>query len=214
MGATHLVAGSSGSGKTFRVADILRLKSELIVQGEYIKNIIFYYAAWQPVYEELKKDGVVTKWVNKMPTNAEFVDAVKFHNDRGGSIVIIDDFMGAVGPEMANIVCVSSRHNNVSTFILFQSLFPSDKSARLISRNVKFIHLHKTPRDNAQVRFLASQLCPGNFRWIVKAYHEATSQPYSCFLFDFTQQCPEQLRYRSHYLPREFPMRVWQSRNV
>lgn len=208
-GSTHLMVGASCSGKTFRTAKILRLKNEIMRNGSAIKNVIFFYAAWQPIYDELKEEGVVTKWVNKMPSKGEFVDAVKHYRDRGGSIVVIDDFMQEVGQDMCDIVCVCSRHYNVTTFILFQNLFHSDKSARTISRNIRFLHLHKTPRDNSQVRCLASQLSPGNFKWIVDAFTEATEKPFSCFLFDFSQDCPEELRYRSNYLPSEFPMCVW-----
>lgn len=211
-GTTHLMVGASGSGKTFRVAKILRLKDEIFKNGSQIKNVVFFYAAWQPVYESLRASGVVTRWVNKMPSKEEFIRAVEFYKNRGGSIVVIDDFMQEVGQDMCDIVCVSSRHYNTATFILFQSLFHADKSARTISRNVRFLHLHKSPRDNSQVRFLASQLCPGNFKWIVEAFTAATAAPYSCFLFDFSQDCPDELRFRSSYLPEEFPIRVWRER--
>ena len=211
-GSTHLFVGASGSGKTFRLAKILRLKEQLLKNGNSIKNIIFYYDAWQPIYETLKAEGLVTKWVNKMPTKNEYIEAVKYYKDRGGSIVVIDDFMQEVGQDMCDIVCVCSRHYNVTTFILFQNLFHADKSARTISRNVRFLHLHKSPRDNSQVRFLASQLCPGNFKWIVEAFTEATRNPYSCFLFDFSQDCPDEIRFRSNYLPEEFPIQVWREK--
>lgn len=211
-GSTHLLVGASGSGKTFRMAKILRLKDQIMKNGGSIKNIIFYYDAWQPVYESLKAEGLVTKWVNKMPSKNEYIEAVRYYKDRGGSIVVIDDFMQEVGQDMCDIVCVCSRHYNVTTFILFQNLFHADKSARTISRNVRFLHLHKSPRDNSQVRFLASQLCPGNFKWIVEAFTEATRNPYSCFLFDFSQDCPDELRFRSNYLPEEFPIQVWQEK--
>ena len=211
-GATHLVVGASGSGKTFRMDKILRIKNEILKNGHNIRNVVFFYAAWQPMYERLKRDGFVTKWINKMPSKSEFIEAVKYFKDRGGSIVVIDDFMQDVGQDMSDIVCVCSRHYNTTTFILFQNLFHADKAARTISRNIRFLHLHKTPRDNSQVRCLASQLSPGNFKWIVDAFSAATEKPYSCFLFDFSQDCPEELRYRSNYLPEEAPMCVWQER--
>lgn len=208
-GTTHLVAGPSGCGKTYRMADVLRFKDLLMKDGGEIKNVVFCYAIWQPIYDELKREGVVTKWVNKMPTNKEFIELTSPYQRRGGSIFVIDDFMTSISQDMVEIVCVSSRHYNVATFILFQSLFPTDKLARVISRNVKYLHVHKNPRDNAQIRFLASQLSPGNFRWIVDSFHEATKTPHSCFLFDLTQACPEHLRYRSNCMPGELPMKVW-----
>lgn len=213
-GATHLAVGPSGSGKTYRVCDILRLKNSIFERGSEIRNVVFCYAAWQPVYERLRTDGVVTRWVNKNPTSEEFVSLVKDYVDRGGSIVVIDDFMSSIGKDLMDIVTVQSRHHNASTFILFQSLFPPNKIARQVSLNVKYFHIFKNPRENAQIQTLARQLSPHDTAWIVEAYREITKEPHQCMLIDLTQGRNEKLRYRSHYLPREFPMRVWMRRGT
>lgn len=208
-GATHLVVGPSGCGKTYRTCDILRWKDHLIEDGENIKNVVMCYAAWQPIYDELQRAKVITKFVKKKPSSDEFVKLVENYSQKGGSIVVIDDFMSQIDEDLVDIVTVQSRHYNTTTFILFQSLFPSNKLARQISLNVKYIHVHKNPRENAQILTLARQLSPKNSKWIVAAYHEVTKEPHQCLLMDLTQQREEKLRYRSHYLPREFPMRVW-----
>ena len=181
----------------------------MIEGGEDIKNVVFCFAAWQPVYDKLKQDNVVNKFIKKNPSSQQFVKLVEDFRDNGGSIVVIDDFMTQIDQDMVDIVTVQSRHYNVTTFILFQSLFPPNKLARQISLNVKYIHIHKNPRENAQIQTLARQLCPGNSRWIVDAYHKVTEIPYQCLLIDLTQSREELLRYRSNYLPGEFPMRVW-----
>lgn len=208
-GATHLLVGPSGCGKTFRTCDILRNKRQIMQEGHAIENVVFCYAAWQPVYEDLRKEGVVTKFVKKKPSSEEFVQLVRDYKDRGGSIVVIDDFMSQIDQDMVDIVTVQSRHYNTSTFILFQSLFPPNKLARQISLNVKYLHVHKNPRENAQIQTLARQVSPKNNQWIVEAYHHVTAEPYQCLLIDLTQQREEMLRFRSHYLPKELPMRVY-----
>ena len=185
------------------------MKDQLIEDGEKIKNVIFCYAAWQPIYEDLRRDGIVTKFISKKPSSAEFVKLVQDYRDDGGSICVLDDFMTSIDKDMVDIVTVQSRHYNCSTFILFQSLFPPNKLAREISLNVKYLHIHKNPRENQQILTLATQLSPRNSRWIVDAYHAVTSEPHQCLLVDLTQGREESLRYRSHYLPCEFPMRVW-----
>jgi len=211
-GSTHLIVGPSGSGKTFRTADYLRLKSEIIKGGNNIKNIVFFYATWQPVYAKLRTENVVTRWIQGMPTNEEFINAVQEYKRDGGSIVVIDDFMSEISKDLVEIITVSSRHNNTSTFILFQSLFPAHRLSRQISLNVKYIHIHKNPRENAQIQYLARQLSPNDYKWIVEAYHTATSQPYSCFIIDVTQESDPRLRYKSGFLPHEFPTIVWMSK--
>lgn len=213
-GSTHLVVGPSGGGKTFRVADILRLKNSLFQNGENVRNVIFYYSTWQPIYSKLRQEGVVSKFVNKCPSNAEFIQDVQDYQKDGGSIVVIDDFMSLISKELVEIVTVSSRHMNTSTFILFQSLFPANPLARQISLNVKYLHIHKNPRENAQIQYLARQLRPDDYKWIVEAYHEATKKAYSCFMIDLIQNREEHLRFRSNYLPHEFPITVWVSKKM
>ena len=206
--------GPSGSGKTFRTCDILRAKRSIIENGEAIKNVVFCYAAWQPIYDRLKTEGVVTKFVKKKPTSAEFVSLVREYKDDGGSIVVLDDFMSQIDEDLVDIVTVQSRHYNTTTFVLFQSLFPANKLARQISLNVKYIHAHKNPRENNQIQILARQISPKDYKWIVDVYHQVTQEPHQCLLIDMTQRREEKLRFRSHYLPREAPMRVYVSRNA
>jgi len=211
-GSTHLVVGPSGSGKTFRTARILELKDYIITNGEKIKNVVFCYSTWQPIYSELQAVGLVTKWVNKCPSNEEFKEITSPYTTDGGSIVIIDDFMGEISKDLVDIVCVSSRHTNTTTFILFQSLFPPNPLARQISLNCKYLHIHKNPRENAQIGTFARQAYPDGWRWLVQAYHEITKLPHSCMLVDLTQKIPEELRVRSNILPEEFPMIIWREK--
>lgn len=208
-GATHLVVGPSASGKTFRVCDILRNRAQLLQGGAAIKNVVFCYAAWQPAYQLLSDEGVVTKFIKRKPSSQEFVNLVRDFRDDGGSIVVIDDFMTQIDQDLVDIVTVQSRHYNTSTFILFQSLFPPNRLARQISLNVKYIHAFKNPRENSQILTLARQMLPGQGKAIEAAYHEATREPHQCLLIDLTQQRSEKLRFRSHYLPHELPMRVY-----
>ena len=180
--------------------------------GEKIQNVVFCYAVWQDIYQEMKDKGVVTKFVNKMPNVEEFTDLVSGYKDKGGSIVVLDDFMQEISNCLVSIVTVHSRHYNTNTLILFQSLFPSNRLARQISLNVKYIHVHKNPRDLFQFQVLARQLSPKDYKWLIDVYHEVTKEEYSSLLIDMTQRRKELLRIRSHYLPHESPMRVWYSK--
>jgi len=209
QGSTHLMCGPSGAGKTVRTANILRFKNELIANGSEIKNVVFCYASWQREYDLLQQEQIVTKWVNKMPTNEDFIGLVEPFKHKGGSVVVLDDFMSNIGKDLDEIVRVTSRHYNTTTFILFQSLFPPHRLARQISLNVKFMHVHKNPRENSQILYLARQIRPDSYKWIVDVFHHVTKKPYSCLLFDMTQERDQHLRIRSDYLPYEFPMKIW-----
>ena len=207
--STNLIAGPSGSGKSVRVANILRHKNSYIKNGVNIKNVIFCYAAWQDLYDELDKENIVTQWVDQLPTNDQFIELVCPYKDNGGSICVIDDYMTEINKDLVKIVSVSSRHYNTTTFILQQSLFPANPLGRQISLNVKFIYLLKSPRDISALSFLARQIYGPQFHWVIAAYHEATKNPYSCLVLDLSQETPSELRVRSNVLPSEFPMIIW-----
>lgn len=207
---THYLSGPSTCGKTYRACQMLRHHKKIFKGGEKIKNIIFCYAKWQDEYDRMTEDKVVTKWIDHMPTNDDFDQLTAPFKDKGGSIVVIDDFMSKLGPDIDEIVRVTGRHNNASVMLLFQSLFPPHKLARQISLNIKYFHLHKNPRENHQIHTLATQIRPSAGGWIVQAYHHATEEKYSSLLIDLTQECPEYLRLRSRYLPHEKqPMLVY-----
>lgn len=208
-GATHLLAGPSGSGKTYTVREILENKNEIFLNGHQIRNVVVCYASWQKTYADLEARGLVTRWINKLPTNDEYVQIVEPFKDTGGSIVIIDDFMSEIGKDLVDIVTVSARHNNASTFILLQSLFPVAKMARQISLNVKYMYVFKNPRENAQFSHLIRQVLPQDNRWLHEAYAEATRHPYSYMMLDMTQECPDIIRFRSSVLPSQWPVKVW-----
>ena len=174
-----------------------------------MKNIVFCYSRWQNIYTTFQNKNIIQKWINKLPTNQEFINYVEEYEDQGGSIVVIDDFMAQMSRDLVEIVTVTSRHTNTSTFILFQSLFPSNRLARQISLNVKYIHILKNPRENAQIQFLARQISPNDYKWIVDAYHEATKHPYSCFIIDLMQETPDEIRYKSNIFAINSPICVW-----
>ena len=212
--STHLIVGPSGSGKTSRIVEMLRHKNEIFEDGKQINNVIFCYSVWQPLYDFLDKENIITKWHHGLPNNEEFKELVDSFKDFGGSICIMDDFLTQINKDLVEIVCVTSRHMNTSTFILSQSLFSKNPFLRQISVNVKFLHLLKNPREVSQFQYLARQISPVNNKWIIEAYQEATRKPYSCFLIDLCQTTNDSFRFRSNYLPSQFPMKIWMNKNT
>ena len=69
--------------------------------------------------------------------------------------------------------------------------------------------LSSNPRDNAQVATFCRQVSPSSWRFMVSVYTDVTKEPFSCLLFDLRQECAPFLRLRSHFLPHEYPIRVY-----
>jgi len=207
VGDSHLLVGPPASGKTYRIKRILELKDDIFVNGNNIKNIIFCYSRWQDAYDELK--GIVSSWIHGLPTNDEFIELTNDYKQSGGSICVMDDFMAEINKELVEIVCVSARHQKTSVFLLFQSLFPTHPLSRQISLNVKYLHIHKNPRENAQFQFLARQILPNDYKWLIDAYQDIVKEPHGCLLIDLTQTRADSLRFRSHIFPEQFPIRCY-----
>jgi len=207
--SSHLITGPSGSGKTFRTYSILKNRKYLFKRGGHIKHVIMCYAQWQPIYDKMKANGIVNQFVSKLPTPEEFEKLAEPYRNKGGCIICIDDFMGQIGPGLDEIVRVTARHNQCTIILLFQSLFPQHKLARSISLNMKYMHVHKQPRETKQISTLAYQMNPVHAKAVVQIFSAITDKSYSCALFDLTQECPDHLRMRSNYLPSEYPPLAW-----
>jgi hypothetical protein len=56
--------------------------------------------------------------------------------------------------------------------------------------------LYKSPADSQAVRLLGTQLFPGHKNYLLSAYEQACSKPYSFIVIDLRQEIPENLRVR------------------
>lgn len=206
--STCLVTGPSGSGKTNLIAKILQNKESIFENGK-CKNIIFFYKEWQQIYDVLENQQLVNRWINHSPTVNEIKEfSEPFRNDEG-TICIIDDFMDNLNKNIADVFTKISHHYNVTVFLLLQNIFPEDRNFRTLSYNTKYMIIHKNPRISSQLNHLARQILPRNSEYIIQAYQYVTEPPYSYILLDLHQECPSEIRLRSHITPDTFPMRAY-----
>jgi hypothetical protein len=204
---TYVVAGASQSGKTTHVFELL--KNRHAMMDVPTDHVIYYYKQWQPHFTAFEEAGVVTEWVNRVPTSEELQAKTHARRDGEGTIVIIDDFMQQLNRDIADLFTVTSHANRISVILMTQNLFAKLPVFRTISLNATYIACFKNPRDSSQIMHLAKQLSPNNTRYVVEAYREATRRPYSYMFFDFHQGTPDNIRVRSDILPKQMPMKVW-----
>jgi hypothetical protein len=207
--STFLLAGASQSGKTTFTLNLLRYGDILFTNPTCLQNVIYYYKEWQDSFDYFQRESVVTEWVNQVPTSEDFKERTLLYKDRGGSVVIIDDFAGELNKDIASIFSVLSHHTNTTVFLLTQNIFSKNPAFRDISLNSTYIALFKNPRDSSQISHFAKQFAPGNSAYIIGAFKECTKKAYSYIIFDHHQATPEAIRVRSNILPIERPVRVW-----
>lgn len=119
-------------------------------------------------------------------------------------LLIIDDMM--LCKDDGKIVDLFTRgchHGNTSVFFITQNIFHQGKGQRDISLNAHYIVCFKNPRDKAQIRHLAHQICPEKPLFLQEAYTDATSEPHGYLLLDLKQDTPDEYRFRTNIFPTD-----------
>lgn len=190
---TAMVCGPSGCGKTFFVKRFIK-EIEGMCDTQFSK-IIFYYAEWQPGYNDYDREFV--EFREGLPRFGDF-------NDNGAKLVILDDLMReSSNGSVVDLFTKGSHHKNLSVILISQNLFHQGKGQRDISLNTGYIVAFKNPRDRAQISHLARQVSPENSRFVQEAYFDATSTPHGYLLIDLKQSTPENCRFRTCIFPTD-----------
>ena len=189
---TSLVSGPTGSGKTSLVKAIIEQK----VIDPFPKNILWLYAADQPLYKGMK--GVT--FYQGLPEDIE-----ERFNPKEENLLIIDDLMTQCHSDerMTRLFSVGSSHKNLSIIFIVHNLFHQGKEMRNISLNTHYIILFKNPRDSQQIATLARQMYPGKSHFLIEAYQDATKKPYGYVFIDLKPKTNDQLRIRGGILPND-----------
>ena len=196
--ATFCVTGPTSSGKTVWVTKLIRHRQDVFVEPP--ERILWCYGQYQPAYEELSRDLPSVQFVEGLPDDWTGIIDPKFRN-----LVILDDLMQECGNDcqISKLFTQGSHHCNLSVVYIVQNLFHQSKESRTISLNCHYIVLFKNPRDRSQIVHLAKQMYPGQTKFMVEAYTDATRQPYSYLFIDLNLNCPEEYRLRTNIFPGE-----------
>lgn len=194
---TCIIAGPTGSGKSHIVFRLIKFRNDMF-NTEY-ERIIYCLPPEQniEVPDFIRQDERVV-FNSGIPNFNEF--------DGRPYLIILDDLMNDVNSDVMNLFTRQSHHRNLSVIFLVQNVFfNGNKFFRTISLNCHYIILTKNPRDKHQISSLAVQLNPDNVRFVKEAYGDATRKPYQYLLFDLSQKCLENLRYRTNIFPDDCP---------
>jgi hypothetical protein len=159
-------------------------------------QIIFCYGEYQPIFREYPE----VQFVDGLPD----MSAPQF-NGQKHTLLIIDDLMSEAGSNdtVCNIFTKFSHHRNISVIFLTQNLFYKNKYSRTMSLNAQYIVIFKNPRDTLQITTLARQMHPGNGKFLVEAFRDATQRSYGYLLIDLKPETDEKIRIRTNIFPDE-----------
>ena len=185
---TMCVVGPSHSGKTTFVMKLLEYRD--VMFRTPIERIIWCYGHYQPqVHRELEEKGYI------LHRGIISSDDVQAHD-----VIVLDDLLNEskTSADMTSMFTQAAHHKPCFVIFITQNLYPPGREARTRSLNTHYYVLMKNPRDKAQIRVLAQQMMPGKTQEFADLYSKVTQAPHSYLFIDLTQECPEELRFRSH----------------
>lgn len=209
---TCIVAGSTGTGKTSLVYNILRYRKSLFSTPP--EKVFLFYNVRQELYDSMLQSGAVDEIYEGLPAMQELIDMIAPHKAGGGTCCIFDDSLQDVNENLEKIFTQISHHHNCSVFFMSQNIFYQSTRYRTMNLNTQYLFVMKYPRAMGQVMLLARQISPYQTKHIIAAFQDATRSAYKYLLFDFKASTPDHIRIRSDILPYEWPMAVYMESQV
>ena len=186
-----IVAGSSGTGKTEFVKQLINNRQNMIVPSP--KKVIWHYGIWQDGYEKLQPE-------------VTFVSGLTGLGDSEGSeplLVVVDDLMNEMDDRVLDMFTKKCHHQNTSIILIVQNLFANNKCFRTISLNAHYLVVFENARDKQQISALARQLEPRRSQAVVDAFEMATEKPHGYMLIDCSPGTPRDIRYHTDIFAAE-----------
>lgn len=187
-----LVAGSSQTGKTRWVRELLKRASELYSRKP--GPVYFFHREWQPIFEEMRKELPAIRFERDMP-DMSFFKTISGTN----ATVILDDLLHKISAETTELFTVGCSRYGVNIIFITQNLFDRSPHFRTISLNCKYFCIRKNPRDSSSILHFARQIMPHNVTFLSRVYYHVTGRKAFTYIFyDADQSTPENLRVRTN----------------
>jgi len=187
-----LIAGNSGSGKSFLVANLIR-KSKIHPPPE---KIYWFYRQNQPLYAELMREGHPIELVEGLP---DAISEPRFFDKKLRNLCIIDDLHleKKSSEHVAQLFCNAGRHSNTTVVYITQNLFFKQSHVRDIRLNAKVIICFKNPQDRMQLTAIGRQIYPGKQKVFVDAIEKCFNRPFGYVVLDLSQATDDKYRVQS-----------------
>lgn len=194
---TLCIVGPSHSGKTHLTLQLLDHRHQLFDCTP--QRVVWCYGIYQAaLHRELIQRGYETR--------SEIIATSEI---KPYDIIVLDDLIqeSKNSPDVTAMFTKAAHHKPCFIIFITQNLFPPGKEARTRSLNTHYYIIFKNPRDKSQVEYLARQILPRKSKALIDVFEAATSQPHHYLFLDFTQECPDAFRFRSHLF--EKPMIIY-----
>src|SRR5215469_1125049 len=190
-----LFTGSSQVGKSSTAYALLRRGIRAFTIS--FRKIYIVYGVYQSEFDQLKLD---LPNLTLIPLeNLNIRDLLKDVQD---CFVLFDDsFLDLTqSSEFTELITRGVHHYHFSLGLISQYIFGSGRFSRIISVNSTYLLLFDSCRDRLSVSILARQMFPGEQKYFLDSFAEATKKQYSPLLVDCHPSTPAAIRLRSNIL--------------
>lgn len=191
------VAGPSHAGKSAFTLKLLDKRHEIF--RDRINRVIWCYGIYQAtLLQELQQRKFIT---HKGIISADHLQPY--------DIVVMDDLLkeSKDSKDVTDMFTRTAHHKRCFIIFITQNLFPPGKESRTRNLNTHYYAIFKNPRDKSQFEILARQVSPRGSKALIEIFQVATERPHGYLFIDFTQECPDEFRFRTNIL--ENPMIIY-----
>ena len=204
-----ILAGASGSGKTTWLEKFLKVLNKITDGGEKYQKLLWFSGSNQPeLFERIRS---TFKGTTRVYNTIDKEIYGKIEKDGKNSIIVVDDLMHEMSgnQDIGKLFTKGRSHLNCNVILLWQNVFPKGPEMRNLSINAQHIVIFKNPRDKSQIRFFAQQVAPGKVNKFLDVFNDCTKRSYGYLHCDFSQNTPEEIRYKTNIFPDEYPVIVY-----
>ena len=131
------------------------------------------------------------------------------------NLLIINDQMTEAGNSktLSNLFTKGAHYKNLTVLFLVQNVYNKSKSQRTVSLNTHYNVVFRNERDVSQFRSLVYQVHPGDARWLLDAFNNATKEPFSYLVLDHHPTSMRDIRVLTNILPGK-GLTVYRKRSI
>lgn len=193
--STYYVAGSSGSGKSVFLKNLIT-NFDFLFKNKIERVIWCFCGSPQEFFND------------KELSHVEFIrgfDPEAYKQNSKSTFLVLDDLMSELaGSDKLAAYFTKNRHMNLSVAFVTQNLFAKGKQYRTMSLNANYIVIMRMIRDKQQIVTLTSQMFPDQKQYAKDAILQATREPYSYCILDCKADTPDALRIRTRIFPQDW----------
>lgn len=191
--ATMLISGGTGSGKSVFTRSLIENHGVTFAGLPAVPRVLWCYSIHQPAFSR-RISGTASLF------HEGLVDEQKL-KQLSPDILVIDDMMTEKSndPFVHNLFTKISHHLKITVIFITQNMY--EKGQCKMKRNAHYLVMMRSPSDKSQILTLARQLYPGNSRFFLEAYNDATAQKFGYLLIDVSPHSEEETRLQTNIIP-------------